>query len=265
MFIIYVRLLIQVELEISMDTVSPNYCRSKGEQIALNVDGTGYDETNTYSAYVLWFIHSSLIQVLLLVWLFSFFPLSSKMMDKQTFSSIQATTNTSRYAAAVFRKGLTWLTGSAARIVHCGTMFVFWLCDLAPKDKNNQPLNHTYYDESTPIRVGFMTWLFYWWRKQVSFTSHLWLEFFRWGPASLTWTRPTTKPERGRRPMKVCLLFLFSRLNSEKDYLVYTVYLLFENLNRLLLENLDLSWTEWFLSYSMPAYRTKWLCVCIRC
>lgn len=27
------------------------------------------------------------------------------MMDKQTFSSIQATMNTSRYAAAVFRKG----------------------------------------------------------------------------------------------------------------------------------------------------------------
>lgn len=27
-------------------------------------------------------------------------------MDKQTFSSIQATTNTSRYAAAVFRKGI---------------------------------------------------------------------------------------------------------------------------------------------------------------
>jgi len=26
-------------------------------------------------------------------------------MDKQTFASIQATTNTSRYAAAVFRKG----------------------------------------------------------------------------------------------------------------------------------------------------------------
>uniref|UniRef100_A0A3Q4H4E9 Polymerase (RNA) III (DNA directed) polypeptide E n=1 Tax=Neolamprologus brichardi TaxID=32507 RepID=A0A3Q4H4E9_NEOBR len=77
----------RVELEISMDTVSPNYCRSKGEQIALNVDGTGYDETNTYSA---------------------------KMMDKQTFSSIQATTNTSRYAAAVFRKGelhVTPLTG----------------------------------------------------------------------------------------------------------------------------------------------------------
>ncbi len=27
------------------------------------------------------------------------------MMDKQTFSSIQANTNTSRYAAAVFHKG----------------------------------------------------------------------------------------------------------------------------------------------------------------
>ncbi|TMS22610.1 DNA-directed RNA polymerase III subunit RPC5 [Larimichthys crocea] len=77
----------RVELEMAINTLSPNYCRSKGEQIALNVDGTAYDETNTYSA---------------------------KMMDKQSFSSIQATTNTSRYAAAVFRKGelhVTPLTG----------------------------------------------------------------------------------------------------------------------------------------------------------
>ncbi|CAG5904359.1 unnamed protein product [Menidia menidia] len=77
----------RVELEMAINTMSPNYCRSKGEQIALNVDGTSYEETNTYSA---------------------------KMMDKQTFSSIQATTNTSRYAAAVFRKGelhITPLTG----------------------------------------------------------------------------------------------------------------------------------------------------------
>ncbi|XP_034049347.1 DNA-directed RNA polymerase III subunit RPC5 [Thalassophryne amazonica] len=77
----------RVELEVAVDTMSPNYCRSKGEQIALNVDGTTCDETNTYSV---------------------------KMMDKQTFSSIQATTNTSRYAAAVFRKGelhVTPLTG----------------------------------------------------------------------------------------------------------------------------------------------------------
>lgn len=42
----------QVELEMAINTISPNYCRSKGEQIALNVDGTAYDETNTYSAYV---------------------------------------------------------------------------------------------------------------------------------------------------------------------------------------------------------------------
>lgn len=34
-------------------------------------------------------------------------------MDKQTFSSIQATTNTSRYAAAVFHKGLTLVCLSA--------------------------------------------------------------------------------------------------------------------------------------------------------
>ncbi|XP_054454501.1 DNA-directed RNA polymerase III subunit RPC5 [Anoplopoma fimbria] len=77
----------KVELEMAIDIMSPNYCRSKGEQIALNVDGTTCDETNTYSV---------------------------KMMDKQSFTSIQATTNTSRYAAAVFRKGelhVTPLTG----------------------------------------------------------------------------------------------------------------------------------------------------------
>ncbi|KAG9350254.1 hypothetical protein JZ751_026608 [Albula glossodonta] len=73
----------KVELEMAIDTMSPNYCRSKGEQIALNVDGTASDDSNTYS---------------------------TKMMDKQTFSSIQATTNTSRYAAAVFRKGELHLT-----------------------------------------------------------------------------------------------------------------------------------------------------------
>lgn len=44
-----------MELEMSMDVMSPNYCRSKGEQIALNVDGTGYDETNTYSTYIFFF------------------------------------------------------------------------------------------------------------------------------------------------------------------------------------------------------------------
>ncbi|XP_049614908.1 DNA-directed RNA polymerase III subunit RPC5 [Syngnathus scovelli] len=77
----------RVELQMGMDTKSPNYCKSKGEQIALNVDGTGYEESNTYSV---------------------------KLMDNQTFSSIQATTNTSRYAAGIFRKGelhLTPLTG----------------------------------------------------------------------------------------------------------------------------------------------------------
>ena len=38
----------QVELDMTINTSSPNYCRSKGEQIALNVDGTNYEETNTY-------------------------------------------------------------------------------------------------------------------------------------------------------------------------------------------------------------------------
>uniref|UniRef100_A0A4W3HDG1 Polymerase (RNA) III (DNA directed) polypeptide E n=1 Tax=Callorhinchus milii TaxID=7868 RepID=A0A4W3HDG1_CALMI len=70
---------LQVELEIAIDTLSPNYCRSKGEQIALNVDGTSTDDSGSTYA--------------------------SKLMDKQSFSSIQAATNTSRYAVAVYRKG----------------------------------------------------------------------------------------------------------------------------------------------------------------
>ncbi|NWW34237.1 RPC5 polymerase, partial [Panurus biarmicus] len=68
----------KVELEMAIDTLNPNYCRSKGEQIALNVDGTCTDETSTYS---------------------------SKLMDKQTFCSSQAASNVSRYAAAVYKKG----------------------------------------------------------------------------------------------------------------------------------------------------------------
>lgn len=46
------RISVQVELEMAMNTTSPNYCRSKGEQIAFNVDGTGYDDSNTYASYV---------------------------------------------------------------------------------------------------------------------------------------------------------------------------------------------------------------------
>lgn len=41
---------LQVELEMAIDTLNPNYCRSKGEQIALNVDGSCGDETSTYSS-----------------------------------------------------------------------------------------------------------------------------------------------------------------------------------------------------------------------
>ncbi|KAM9584394.1 DNA-directed RNA polymerase III subunit RPC5 isoform 1-T1 [Trichechus inunguis] len=73
----------KVELEMAMDTLNPNYCRSKGEQIALNVDGACTDETSTYS---------------------------SKLMDKQIFCSSQTTSNTSRYAAALYRKGELHLT-----------------------------------------------------------------------------------------------------------------------------------------------------------
>ncbi|XP_036135686.1 DNA-directed RNA polymerase III subunit RPC5 isoform X2 [Molossus molossus] len=73
----------KVELEMAIDTLNPNYCRSKGEQIALNVDGACTDETSTYS---------------------------SKLMDKQTFCSSQTTSSTSRYAAALYRQGELHLT-----------------------------------------------------------------------------------------------------------------------------------------------------------
>ncbi|XP_021092961.1 DNA-directed RNA polymerase III subunit RPC5 isoform X3 [Heterocephalus glaber] len=73
----------KVEIEMAIDTLHPNYCRSKGEQIALNVDGACADETSTYS---------------------------SKLMDKQTFCSSQTTSNTSRYAAALYRQGELHLT-----------------------------------------------------------------------------------------------------------------------------------------------------------
>ncbi|XP_015281688.1 PREDICTED: DNA-directed RNA polymerase III subunit RPC5 [Gekko japonicus] len=73
----------KVELELALDTLNPNYCRSRGEQIALNVDGACADETNTYS---------------------------TKLMDKQTFCSSQTTSNVSRYAAAIYRKGEIHLT-----------------------------------------------------------------------------------------------------------------------------------------------------------
>lgn len=69
----------KVEVEMAIDTLSPNYCRSKGEQIALNVDGTSTDDSgSTYT---------------------------TKHMDKQIFSSIQSAVNTSRFAAAIYRKG----------------------------------------------------------------------------------------------------------------------------------------------------------------
>ncbi|XP_069761698.1 DNA-directed RNA polymerase III subunit RPC5 isoform X2 [Narcine bancroftii] len=74
----------KVEVEMAIDTMSPNYCRSKGEQIALNVDGASTDDSG--STYV------------------------TKLMDKQVFSSIQSAVNTSRYAVAVYRKGELHIT-----------------------------------------------------------------------------------------------------------------------------------------------------------
>lgn len=54
-------------------------------------------------------------------------------MDKQTFSSIQATTNTSRYAAAVFRKGkvrcVCVCVSALMRLLLLSSVTFVWLTD----------------------------------------------------------------------------------------------------------------------------------------
>uniref|UniRef100_A0A8C4R5Z1 RNA polymerase III subunit E n=1 Tax=Eptatretus burgeri TaxID=7764 RepID=A0A8C4R5Z1_EPTBU len=67
----------KVELELAINVNSASYSQSKGEQIALNVDGTSSEDA-TYSM---------------------------KVMDKQVLVSTPAAVDVSRYAIGVFRKG----------------------------------------------------------------------------------------------------------------------------------------------------------------
>lgn len=61
----------------------------------------------------------------------------------------------------------------------------------------------------------------------MSFTSLLWRESSRWGRASLTWTRLTAKPERGRRPMKVCLIYIFFKCEKLMGRLILYFWVFF--------------------------------------
>lgn len=61
----------RLEMEVTVNTSSDNYSKSKGEQIALNVDGSSVDDTST-----------------------SFY--SSNCMDKQILSSTPAGIDSSR-------------------------------------------------------------------------------------------------------------------------------------------------------------------------
>lgn len=156
-------------------------------------------------------------------------------MDKQTFSSIQATTNTSKYAAAVFRKGLACsrrplstalclsLTDLISVCWQSPYAFVTFLIISFSGIYNPNPqflldqLNITRwhkYDSEHERWIFRSLGFFRCFCKQVSFTSHHWQEFSRWGPAFLILTRLTTKPERGRRPMKVRLLLLLLKMND---------------------------------------------------
>uniref|UniRef100_A0A8C4R5V4 RNA polymerase III subunit E n=1 Tax=Eptatretus burgeri TaxID=7764 RepID=A0A8C4R5V4_EPTBU len=72
----------KVELELAINVNSASYSQSKGEQIALNVDGTSSEDA-TYSM---------------------------KVMDKQVLVSTPAAVDVSRYAIGVFRKGELHLT-----------------------------------------------------------------------------------------------------------------------------------------------------------
>lgn len=74
----------RVELELALNTDSPNYSRSKGEQIAINIESNSQNKTPFYR---------------------------SDMMDKQVLTSIPASAlKTSRYCAGFFKDGELHLT-----------------------------------------------------------------------------------------------------------------------------------------------------------
>ncbi len=76
----------KVELEMSLDTRSPNYARSKGEQIALNVDGEGGSGDMGANFY------------------------TSDKMDKQVLSSVPSGISTSRYVVGTIKDGELHIT-----------------------------------------------------------------------------------------------------------------------------------------------------------
>lgn len=73
----------KVEMSIALDTAASCYARSKGEQIALNVDGGETEEDSVFN---------------------------SELMDKQTLSSTDATPGSSRYAVGIIKEGELHLT-----------------------------------------------------------------------------------------------------------------------------------------------------------
>ena len=74
----------KVEVELAVNTSSPNYCGSKGEQIAINVDGPNPEEENAY--------------------------FSTNMMDKQLLTSMPAGVSSERYVAGIYKGGELHLT-----------------------------------------------------------------------------------------------------------------------------------------------------------
>ncbi|KAK3600874.1 hypothetical protein CHS0354_019221 [Potamilus streckersoni] len=69
----------KVELELALNTNSPHYAKSKGEQIALNVDGHKESAEPSYYA--------------------------SSVMDKQVLTSVPSSANTERYAVGYLKDG----------------------------------------------------------------------------------------------------------------------------------------------------------------
>lgn len=69
----------KVELELAVETASTNYCGSKGEQIAINVDGPNPDQEKAF--------------------------FSTGRMDKQVLSSSSAGVSAARYVAGIYKGG----------------------------------------------------------------------------------------------------------------------------------------------------------------
>lgn len=179
----------QVELEVAINTTSPNYCRSKGEQIALNVDGTAVEESSTYSTSVpkitrgkkLWLIIICICNQLYV----SDFNCACMCVCVLLFKEKWWISKPSH----PFRQ--LWIR--LAMLLRFSVKVIYSACICACCDWRYVSLT----------MFTKCTW-------QESFIWRRYRAFFKWGPAFRIWIKPTINREREKPPTKVSEGFTFS-------------------------------------------------------